>query len=173
MDKEKIYFEQYQEFAGEVDRLAERIGIMHQQHLECRLGCSYCCMDYSLLPVEYYAILEQLRSNTPGINPEATGDDCIFLINNACTIYGFRPVICRTHGLPLLYMNDNDEWELSVCELNFSDFDEEFHSGNTFPQDRFNSRLYMLNKAFVGLPGYSRYSVSDMIPIRNMEQDLA
>jgi Fe-S-cluster containining protein len=49
---------------------------------------------------------------------------CVFLHNNACSIYEARPVVCRTQGLPLqLKRTDerDEEVELSLCELNFSD----------------------------------------------------
>ena len=68
-------------------------------------------------------------------------------------MYESRPIICRTHGLPLLFMND-EQWELSACELNFTEFDdEEFKEENTFPQDTFNSKLFMINKRFVESSG--------------------
>ena len=56
----------------------------------------------------------------------------------------------QAHGLPLLYTNDDGEWELSNCELNFKNFDfEHFSEENTYPQDKFNSKLFLINREFI------------------------
>ena len=166
-DKQAI-FEKYRKLIEKTDKLTKSLEKTHRQHMQCRLGCSFCCMDYSLFPVEFYAIAGQLKQEEIRIKPDAKSDECIFLVNNACTIYGFRPMICRTHGLPLLYTNEDGEWELSACELNFTEFEEEFHSKNTFPQDKFNSRLFMLNKEFIALDQFSHYGEFELIPLREL-----
>jgi hypothetical protein len=65
-------------------------------------------------------------------------------------------------------MNENGEWELSACELNFAEYEEEFHSGNTFPQDTFNSKLFMLNSEFIAEPENSHYGALYLIPLRKL-----
>ncbi len=95
---------------------------------------------------------------------------CPFLKDHECTIYEHRPLICRTHGLPLLYVNsETEEWELSACELNFTNFNN-FNEKNTFPQDKFNSRLFLLNEEFIKLPDMQQYQKFDLIPIRKLLQ---
>lgn len=137
--------------------------------MQCKKGCDLCCMNYSLLPVEYFAIKEQLKNN-PFKSRNCEEDECVFLSNHECQIYENRPIICRTHGLPLLFMND-EQWELSACELNFTKFDDEdFNTENTFLQDKFNSKLFVLNQAFIKenkLP----YSDFDLIPLRKLAQE--
>lgn len=171
MDRKKELFEKYEQLISQTDQLTASLEKMHKPHLQCKLGCSFCCMDYSVFPLEFHAIRERLQTREVSIHEEAGEEECIFLVNNACTIYAFRPMICRTHGLPLLYMNDTGDWELSACELNFTDFEEEFHSGNTFPQDRYNSSLFMLNKAFVALEEYSHFGEFDLIPLRELGEN--
>lgn len=163
-------FEQYQIIVDQTDKLTRSLEKTHREHLQCRMGCAFCCMDYSVFPIEFYAILENLQNIEVGLNENAGAEDCIFLVNHACTIYGFRPMICRTHGLPLLYMNDTGDWELSACELNFTDFEEEFHSENTFPQDRFNSKLFMLNKEYIALNEFNHFTEFDLIPLRKLSE---
>jgi uncharacterized protein len=172
MDTKDKIFERYQKFLDKTTKLATSLERQHDQHMQCRLGCSFCCMDYSLFPVEYYSMLRNLKETEVRINENAAENECVFLVNNACMIYAFRPMICRTHGLPLLYTNDEGEWELSACELNFIHFEEEFHSDNTFPQDRFNSKLFMLNREFVALEEFSHFSEFDLIPLRNLGEEL-
>ncbi len=164
------HFIRYENLLLDIDKQVKRLESMHKPHLQCRMGCDFCCMDYSVFPVEFFAILNKLKGTELRFNENAADDECVFLVNHACMIYGFRPVICRTHGLPLLYMNDSGEWELSVCELNFTDFEEDFHSENTFAQDRFNSKLFMLNKSFITLEGFNHFSEFDLVPLRNLKE---
>jgi len=143
----------------------------HSKHMQCKNGCAMCCMDYKIFPIEFYFILDKLKNNYSNFEAVDTSNekDCLFLKNNSCLIYLHRPIICRTHGLPLLYMNDENEWELSACELNFTEFDfAEFNFDNTFPQDKFNSKLYVLNKEFIKTAGNGKYKETDLIPIKDL-----
>lgn len=173
MDKN---IEHYKKLRKRVDKQVQKLEEMHRPHLACKMGCDLCCMDYSIFPIEFYSIAMELKKNKfqpvlPSVNNNSS---CIFLHNHACSIYAERPVICRTHGLPLLYMNDNEEWELSACELNFTEFDmEEFTNGNTFPQDRFNSELFMLNKEFIQNFEARKYDEFELIPIRELHNYLS
>jgi hypothetical protein len=70
-------------------------------------------------------------------------------------------------------MNEDNGWELSACELNFTEFDmEDFTEENTFPQDKFNSKLYLLNKEFIAKNGLTNYSELDLIPIKELAKHL-
>lgn len=154
----------------ELDKLCSELSALHAPHMNCREGCSECCMDFSIFPVEYHAIKYEagdlLKQGSSGI----PSTQCPFLAHSKCIIYKSRPIICRTQGLPLLFMND-DNWELSFCELNFKEFNQqEFNFGNTLSQDRFNSRLYMINQAFLEeLPGKS-YVAGELIPLKNLRE---
>ena len=166
-NKEKV-FQKYRKLVGQIDQATQRLEEMHRSHMVCRKGCSACCMDYKIFPIEFFSILKNIRGKEIQIAPDAGDGDCVFLVDHACAIYEWRPIICRTHGLPLLYTNDEGEWELSACELNFTEFDEEFHTDNTFPQDKTNSRLFMLNKELVALPEFSEYGEFDLLRIRDL-----
>ncbi len=166
-NKDKV-FQKYRKLTGQIDKASQQLEKLHRPHMECRKGCSACCMDYKIFPIEFYSILEKITEQAIRINAEAADGDCVFLVDHACAIYEWRPIICRTHGLPLLYTNDEGEWELSACELNFTEFDEEFHTDNTFPQDKYNSRLFMLNKELVALPEFSEYGEFDLLGIREL-----
>jgi uncharacterized protein len=101
-------------------------------------------------------------------------EDCIFLKVHAYTIYESRPLICRTHGLPLLYTNEDGEWELSNCELNSKDYDfENFSETNTFPQDKFNSKLFLINREFIAeLKDGKPMSEFELLPLKILAEKL-
>lgn len=168
-------FKQYKNLLNKVDTLTYKLEKQHVRHMACKMGCDLCCMDYNIFPIEFYSILEALKKkefkvDLPSVNMT---DTCVFLKDHKCTIYDERPIICRTHGLPLLFMNDDDNWELSACELNFTAFDfSDFTNENTFPQDRINSELFMVNKTFTTNFNEKKFGEFDLIPIKNLIDEI-
>ena len=90
----------------------------------CRKGCSYCCyIEISISSIEAEYIENKLRiKQAPNLDrKEFFGTPCPFLNNNACSIYKYRPFVCRRHHA----LFDNPEW----CNLDLCD-------KYTFPQVR-------------------------------------
>ncbi|MCS7078560.1 MAG: YkgJ family cysteine cluster protein [Chloracidobacterium sp.] len=76
---------------------------------------------------------------------------CPALLDGACAVYAARPVLCRTHGFPLLYLNDDDEnGFVEVCPLNFADEKDEaaITHRDVFDMTLVNMRLAAANLAF-------------------------
>jgi uncharacterized protein len=143
-------FNEYRQIRNEVDAVCSQLHRTHEPHTQCRKGCSACCMNFGLTPVEFHAIAKALNGKQVECNPQAEPEDCIFLIDHICSIYDERPLICRSHGLPIVQLNDDtDELELSFCPLNFTQVDDEYFTmDNSYDQDRFNSKLARNNFAF-------------------------
>jgi uncharacterized protein len=105
--------------------LAEKLEVHETKLLQkygdfiaCRKGCSQCCILESIFPVEAYIIstsLKQADCRKLFTFPE-TQDKCVFLDMGLCSIYSMRPVICRTHGYPVLIDGKAD-----FCPENFKD----------------------------------------------------
>jgi len=172
------HFSAYKKLRDDADAVSEKLIGEHSSQLQCKKGCDMCCMDYSILPVEFYAILDELKKRNfkpNNLQQNTTNEeDCIFLKNHACTIYESRPFICRTHGLPLLYTNNDGEWELSTCELNFREFNfENFSEKNTFLQDKFNSRLFLINREFIAeFEEEEHFGEFDLLPLKKLAEKL-
>jgi uncharacterized protein len=107
---------------AEVDRKAEPLHLLHAARLQCRRGCSSCCVDgLTVFDVEADRIrrgnVELLERGVPG--PEGA---CAFLdADGGCRIYADRPYVCRTQGLPLRWIEGEgaDAVELrDICPLN-------------------------------------------------------
>ncbi|WP_439182205.1 YkgJ family cysteine cluster protein [Carboxylicivirga taeanensis] len=145
----------YKALLEEVDTTTLKLWDEHQNNMACKKGCDMCCLNFDVFPIEFDYIKQQVEALYPDVlsqqAPEKLGEKCVFLNEHRCSIYEARPIICRTHGYPLLYMNEaGDQWELSHCELNFTTVDEDyFHEENCYAQDTYNSRLFMLNKEYI------------------------
>lgn len=171
---DNIHFPKYKVLVKEIDKVTARLEKVHHNHLQCKNGCDLCCIDFSIFPLEYYSILNSL--NIENLKPvpveNSENNICSFLVNHSCTIYQHRPIMCRTHGLPLLYANDDGDYELSACELNFTDFDfEDFTMDNTLPQDKYNSKLFVLNKQFIADFQQKKYGELDLIPMKQLARE--
>ncbi len=107
----------------------------------CKRGCSHCCkksqFPYSLTEMQY--LLSSLEQLPTPIQNEIEKNlqtilaqrgkykgtkfkyDCPFLINNACSVYNYRGVICRTFGL--MTQVENQKVKAPFCShlgLNYS-----------------------------------------------------
>jgi len=105
-----------------IDARADSLAEHHGRRLKCARGCSGCCVDeLTVFRVEADHIRrharELLRTGRPG--PRGA---CAFLDEaGACRIYPWRPYVCRTQGLPLRWLADEDDGLVEyrdICPLN-------------------------------------------------------
>ena len=107
-----------------VDAFARKVTEAYAASLACRAGCDSCCRHLTLFPVEAYALAVALQA-LPMAEQElirerartALPDACPLLDDGVCLLYAARPLICRTHGLPLLVTSDTKS--VDYCPLNF------------------------------------------------------
>lgn len=162
---EQTFFKEYLDIRNEVEQECGALWSEHNKHMNCKDGCASCCQSFKIFPIEFYAIKTALSKTDVKYNKDASEKECVFLINNRCSIYNERPIICRTHGYPLVRLNEEAEaYEVSFCELNFKSFPlEKFHSENVFQEDLVNSKLFMLNKKFIKSFKEQEYDVIELV----------
>jgi hypothetical protein len=165
------YSEKFKKLIAEADSECRRLEELHSKLMVCRRGCTSCCMDFSIFPVEFFSIAEELKGKEIKFNSKAKEGECPMLVEGSCSIYPSRPFICRSHGLPLLSMGD-DGWELSHCELNFTSDTPDFDETNSLLHDRFNSRLFMLNREFIMTFTGKTYMEYDLIPLSDLRHTI-
>jgi len=107
----------------EVDRGVRRLTEIHARRLRCRRGCSACCLDgLNVTRIEAERIRRSHGDLLRRASPHAIGA-CAFLDREgACRIYADRPTICRSQGLPLRAVFENESEEIEerrdICSLN-------------------------------------------------------
>ena len=178
----------------EYSHLVDRINIkilqivkQHDKHIKCKKRCSSCCLNLTVLPVEFYAIYSGIKSQQLKIKKIHFNEQhsCGFLKNDLCQIYPFRPIICRTHGYPVSFYDpeiSTESYQVSYCEKNFKserEMETAFNSENTLDIDRINQELQNLNKKYLKINCHNhpdiqnfqteKYSPhSDRIPLKNL-----
>jgi Fe-S-cluster containining protein len=134
--------------------------------LHCRPGCASCCISFAVLPIEA-AILQAAIAGRPHPSPPSPPAEnlCPLLVGDLCSVYAARPVICRTQGLALAYVDEERETiAVSACSRNFAD-DFLFQPERLLFMDAFNDRLSSLNMEYCRLQGTAP---DRRIPIREL-----
>jgi Fe-S-cluster containining protein len=155
-----------------VDELTARLQTRYSKHLVCRAGCSGCCHHHlSVFAVEadeirraIEAASDQTRARIEAqaravIEREALGEEvaCPLLLDDRCSIYESRPLICRTQGLPLLIEAEDGEQEVDFCPLNFAEASavDDLSEERLIPLDALNLRLALVNLRYCREAGLS------------------
>ncbi|HNT26901.1 MAG TPA: YkgJ family cysteine cluster protein [bacterium] len=166
----------YLELRDRMDELSARLTALHGENITCREGCTACCVNFTVFPVEFHAILSEMERD--GVKPESIPFDttatCGFLHEGLCRIYRYRPIICRTHGLPILYLDDEGdapEWRVSFCELNFTgEGSVEFTDETLLDIEEMNAELYHINREFVASLHEKNYHENARIALKDICQ---
>ena len=84
-----------------------------------------------------------------GYNPRDNDEICPMLLENHCVIYTARPIICRTHGLPILY-HEAERAFVDYCRLNFTKIPKshKFEKKYILDMNSFNVQLIEIDKKF-------------------------
>ena len=160
----------YQRLVDKVDRHALRVVAAHSDAIACAGGCTGCChRELSVFPVEAAAIQAWLADlplppvGVPRPPPAALAlldlgpepAPCVMLdADGLCRIYPVRPLICRTHGLPLA-VADDDGLYADVCPLSFDGGQglAELEEDDFLVVDTLNAILAAVNAAWVQAEG--------------------
>jgi len=153
-DRDNRKLANYRLFVNRVDELCERIKGQFADRISCRAGCSGCCRHLTLFPVEAAALMVALaalpepsrrvltgRGEMPAVGP------CPLLQDDRCLAYADRPIICRTHGLPLLTEIDGEK-RIDYCPENFRGVSS-IPGDSVMNLDLVNRTLVAVNGVFV------------------------
>ena len=140
------------------DRVDQKAAEVEQQlgdHMACKPGCDSCCRHLEIFPVEAYAL--QLAAQHLSTSQrqaicdpafKATDGPCPLLQGGLCALYEARPIICRTHGLPLMLTQEDGSTQLDYCPLNFEGL-ETLPGDMILSVETVNQALAVINRLFV------------------------
>jgi len=145
----------YRTLVERVDALGQRIETEFRAQIACRRGCDACCRHLSLFWVEGVALAQALVDLPEPVAEEirerarrsAADGPCPLLADGDCLLYAARPIICRTHGLPLL-TGEGEARRIDYCPENFRGIDA-LPAGAVIDLDRLNTSLAAINALFV------------------------
>ena len=144
--------EYYLQLVDQVDGFMAALRSRHPEGLTCRAGCSACCQqDLAVFPVEADRVRRALLGRSEEflcrlgeqLSTSGTGA-CPLLWQDRCAVYPERPLICRTHGAPVLFREEEGSG-VDVCPLNFAGDVEAIPPASVLDLDRLNEILVAVN----------------------------
>ena len=100
-----------------------------KDYINCKLGCSFCCESgqypYSDIEFQYLMLgyndlnekektiiqakINEIKKQKEDYDGEEFMHECPFLIDKKCSVYDYRGIICRTHGLMYFIKDENSK----------------------------------------------------------------
>lgn len=111
------------------ERYFQKFFQQQKDYIFCKSKCSHCCeygqYPFSELEFKYAMIgynslsdekkllirkkVNEIKEKQISSNSQEFMYECPFLIDKLCSIYDYRGIICRTHGLMFFYEDENGE----------------------------------------------------------------
>lgn len=164
MDLETIQtlLENYFALVARVDEHIRNLEARYREFISCQKGCDDCCSFLTLFPVEAVALAAAFAALPPEDrtavrSADKDEDRCPLLLDHQCRLYKARPIICRTHGLPI-YMEEDGCARVDFCPENFKGITD-FPKEALLDLDQVNTVLTVVNRHFI-------HSVKEELPER-------
>ena len=170
-------YEQYQRLVARVDAFGQAICQRYPTQITCHAGCDGCCyQQFTVFPVEAHHLVQAVRALAPEARQHLlarlqqadpwrvveTPPPCVLLEHGRCSLYDYRPLICRIHGFPVssTMIERPDGGQRDCCPLNFADTPlQDIVPQAVYNLDLVNQTLAAINHLFVqesGLPDQRR-----------------
>lgn len=109
----------------------------HKDYICCKAGCSDCCEkgDYPVTEEElkhimlgYSALDNESKIRVQNnIKDMERGGACPFLLDKICSIYPYRPMVCKIHGLA--YITKNNIVKVPYCANSGKNYAKVYSNG--------------------------------------------
>ena len=166
-------YEQYQRLVARVDAFGQAIRQQYPTQITCHAGCDGCCyQQFTVFPVEAHHLAQAVAALAPEVRQHLLArlqqtdpwrlvdppPPCVLLEHGRCSLYDYRPLICRIHGFPVAspMIERPDGGQRDCCPLNFADVPlQDIAPQAVYNLDLVNQILAAINHLFVqesGLP---------------------
>ncbi len=153
----------YADLLAKVDASFAGIRARAAAAMTCASGCHQCCLPGLTVNAVEAAHLARHVAARPALHRRLValaaadphgGKRCQFLdAAGLCAVYEARPIVCRSHGAPLVLRTAAGDKQKDVCPLNFTG-----ESLDALPADLFlnlellNTLLALIDSQFRGAP---------------------
>jgi Fe-S-cluster containining protein len=164
-------FAHYTQLLARLADFERKLRSRHAKDIHCGPGCAACCGQVlDLLPVEFH-YLRAAAQAADLRRTAAAGTGCPLLSGGTCRLYDYRPVICRTHGMPLLIEAEGRR-QADCCPENFQAGALAGLPGESLLDlERVNLLLVSINHVFAAAAGIAadeRISIAELF--RDMDK---
>ena len=163
--------DRYRELAAKVDAFFARVAARHASDLRCAAGCDACCrqrltvttVEADVVVALVRALPEEARARLRA--SQAHTDRCAALDDaGRCQIYEARPLVCRSHGVPIKLRNPRGLPVIEACSLNFTAHGPAAADPDcVLDQTTLSATLGMIDRAHTGRDDDPRHDLADVI----------
>ncbi|GFO58290.1 hypothetical protein GMST_06150 [Geomonas silvestris] len=160
----------YRALLARIDEMCRATAERFHEEIVCRPGCDSCCRHLSIFAVEAAALTQALRElpveqaqEIRSAAAQAAADGpCPLLKGGLCLLYRARPIICRTHGLPLLLIREGAKG-VDFCPENFRGLTS-IPGNAVLDLERLNEALATINALYLrSFPGPERLTLAQAL----------
>ena len=156
----------YRQFLDFLDKKLEKMFIEQSPFIKCKAGCSYCCKEgeYPMSELEFVNLMFKYNELDDDIKSKVDENienllkqsrekmyECPFLVDNICSVYEARAIICRTFGL--INYDDKGKKSMPFCAdlgLNYSDvYNKDENKITKCAEDNTEPLAYNINRKFL------------------------
>jgi hypothetical protein len=124
--------DRYRELTAKVDAFFARVEARHGSDLQCAVGCTLCCHTRLTVTGVEAAAIEAVVDAMPEARRAVLAERAALPVDvdhprcaaldasGACLIYEARPLVCRSHGVPVRTLRAGGLPVVTSCELNFT-----------------------------------------------------
>ena len=164
----------YLKYLEFINEKIEKFFNRQKEYIFCKKGCGLCCKNaqfpFSKIEMQYLFIgckdldagtfnkieenIEKIIEQKKNFKGEKFTYDCPFLINNVCSVYNHRGIVCRSFGLMTIIQNTDKKNKVPFCyakNLNYSnviDFETQQVSGKKFKDGGFIEEPLAFNVSY-------------------------
>lgn len=92
-----------------VDEATAPVARASARRLSCRPGCAECCVDgLTVFAIEAAVLRRHYPELFATAEPHAPGACALLGEDGRCRVYEHRPYVCRTQGLPLRWLEQDE-----------------------------------------------------------------
>lgn len=92
-----------------VDEAAAPVARANARRLACRPGCADCCVDgLTVFAIEAAVLLRRYPDLFEASEARPPGACALLDRDGRCRVYEHRPYVCRTQGLPLRWLEEDE-----------------------------------------------------------------
>ena len=159
----------YRTYLEFLDKELAKMFEAQKPFIKCKEGCAYCCKEgeYPISELEYINLMlcfndlpdeikDKINENIADLLEKERSKmyPCPFLVDDRCTVYKARAIICRTFGL--ISYNDKGKKRMPFCvnlNLNYANvFDKNSLTIKGKAEDGSEPAAYNIDRKFLRSP---------------------
>ncbi len=156
----------YREYLNFLDNELKKMFEAQKPFIKCKEGCAYCCREgeYPISELEYINLMfyynelednikDRVNENISNLLEKSREKmyECPFLVDNKCSVYPARAIICRTFGL--ISYDEKGKKRMPFCvdlDLNYSNvYDKNMYKITGKAEDGTEPAAYNIDRKFL------------------------